>query len=632
MKGESMKNFIILLLTVFILSCATAPEISDDGFISSQPDFQVRFKKPIIKKSVNSQRIQDGNIKSYMFSVNNTEGILIQILSFFPGRTGATFSGLEDALKNWGRMVLDPVDIDGRQWIKFVAVFNNKALFTGYSRFMDQSYISVGRICNASAYEEEIGSFRSGASLKYGQGKLWDKAFAHTDQLFSIGKVAPAESQSEKPLSAKEVQTTPEKTKTEAERPPLSKEKPKIAAIPKDVSDAGVSLRKEPMKITNEMKIAKMLVKYDFFDFSRNPIGSFANDLVDNNDGTVTDKATGLMWQKSGSLESLENRGANKYVKQLNSKHFAGYSDWRMPTIEELASILARSRNKGVHIAPVFDSKQTRCWTVDQQDRGGRYLRAWITDFENGEVSQAVWHRFNRTPYLGQYRKNTENYVKAVRSLKEIQTTPEKTKTGAERPPLSKETPKVASIPKDVSDAGVSLRKEPMKITNEMKIIRMLVEYGFFDFSRNPIGSFANDLVDSNDGTVTDKATGLMWQKSGSSTYLNTSNAKVYIKRLNQERFAGHSDWRMPTVEELASLLAKRRTNGVHIAQVFDYKQTRCWTIDTSDSPASHLMGGWIIDFQNGEVSQASWRSKSVLASSYSKNHENYVKAVRSVK
>ena len=137
----------------------------------------------------------------------------------------------------------------------------------------------------------------------------------------------------------------------------------------------------------------------------------------------------------------------------------------------------------------------------------------------------------------------------------------------------------------------------------------MLVKYDFFDISRNPFGSFVNDLVDNNDGTVTDKATGLMWEKNGSSL-LYTRRAKEYIELLNRQRFAGHSDWRMPTVEELASLLAKRRTNGVHIAPVFDYKQTRCWTIDPCDATASHLLGAWIIDFQNGEVSQAffSWR------------------------
>jgi hypothetical protein len=415
-----MKNSIILLLTVFILSCATAPpQISDEGFISSRPNFQVQFHKPIIKKSVESRRIEEGDIKSYIFLVNNTEGILIQILTYIPSRTGVTFYGPEQVLTNWGRMVLDPVVIDDHQWIKFVDVFNNKALFTGYFRFMDRTFISVGRISNAGAYAEEIGSFRKGVSINYGQGKLWDEAFAHTDQLFSLGMVAPAEPQSERPLSAKKIKTTPEKTKTEAEKPSLEKEKPKVASIAKDVSDAGVSLRKEPMEITNEMKMIKMLVKYDFFDNSRNPLGSFVNDLVDNNDGTVTDKATGLMWQKSGSSARLGNQRANIYIERLNQERFAGYSDWRMPTVEELASLLVKRRTNGVHIAPAFDYKQTRCWTIDPSDPNYQYLiGAWIINFQNGAVSQASWRRKKLRSSFGAYSKNPENYAKAVRSVK----------------------------------------------------------------------------------------------------------------------------------------------------------------------------------------------------------------------
>jgi hypothetical protein len=195
------------------------------------------------------------------------------------------------------------------------------------------------------------------------------------------------------------------------------------------------------------------------------------------------------------------------------------------------------------------------------------------------------------------------------------------------------ETPKVASIPQDAPVVRVALRRQPIELSNQMEITEMLFEYDFFDSSRNVYGSFVNHFIDNNDGTITDKATGLMWQKSGSLAHLDNWSAKYYIERLNHERFAGHLGWRMPTVEELASLLTRRRENGVHIAQVFDYKQTRCWTIDKSDSVASHLRGCWIIDFQNGEVSQASWHwRRGVGAGGYSQNSENYVKAVRSVK
>ncbi len=95
-------------------------------------------------------------------------------------------------------------------------------------------------------------------------------------------------------------------------------EKPKLASIPKEVTITRVSLRKKPIEISNQTRITDMLVEHDFFDRSRNPRGSFVNDLVDNNDGTVTDKATGLMWQKSVSSTRLDNQRANIYIERSN--------------------------------------------------------------------------------------------------------------------------------------------------------------------------------------------------------------------------------------------------------------------------------------------------------------------------
>jgi uncharacterized caspase-like protein len=205
----------------------------------------------------------------------------------------------------------------------------------------------------------------------------------------------------------------------EAESQRLEEEKLKLASIPKSVTAPRVSLRKKPLMIPHQMGITRMLAKYNFFDRSKNAFGSFKNNLIENNDGTVTDEATGLMWQKGGSLELLDNRSGKQYVKQLNSKHFAGYSDWRMPTIEELASLLARSRNKGAHIAPEFESHQTSCWSADKSEPINiAYLGAWIVDFKNGTILEA-WHEKPTTNYPGwDYTKNTRNHVKAVRSVK----------------------------------------------------------------------------------------------------------------------------------------------------------------------------------------------------------------------
>jgi hypothetical protein len=620
MKEEIMKSLIILLLTAFILSCATAPppQISDDGFISSRPSFQVQFHKPIAKKFEESERYGQWDEKSYTFWVNNREGVVIQISKYIQSRGGIEFYGAEQVLTSMGRVALDSVVIDGRQWIKFVDVTKNKYLLTGYFRFVDNSFISVFRVCREGAYAEEIEFIKSGTSVNYQQKKLLNEEFASTAQLFSIGAVTQAKLESESLLSAKEIKTAPEKTKTEAERSALKEEKPKVASISKDVSDARVSLRKEPTKISNEVEIKNMLEEYGFFEMSKNFFGDFENDFVDNNDGTVTDNATGLMWQKSGSLNSLDNRGAKEYIKQLNRKRFAGHADWRMPTVEELASLIKKAKTKGVHLYPVFDNKQISCWTVDPcESNNALLIGAWIVSFKHGEVDQAIWGNKSMggpTIELASAYIKPMNYVKAVRS------------------DIGQKA-KEPDQPKDVSDARVSLRKEPTKISNEMELKNMLVEHGFFDMSKNFFGAFENDFVDNNDGTITDKATGLMWQKSGSISSLDNLGAKEYIKQLNKERFAGHSDWRMPTVEELASLIKKDRRNGVHIAPVFDNKQIRCWTADPRDSSERIWnLAYWIADFKDGTLLEATWPKpgKPLGSTAVSRNHINYLKAVRS--
>jgi hypothetical protein len=225
-------------------------------------------------------------------------------------------------------------------------------------------------------------------------------------------KVKPVPKKTDSPKATPKLTATPETAPTaKAAHPP--QEKPKLAATPKEAPVVRVGLRRQPIYISNQMQITDMLLDYDFFDRSRNPRGSFVNSFVDNNDGTVTDKATGLMWEKSGSSR-LYNGRAKEYIKQLNKQRFAGYSGWRMPTVEELASLLVRKRTNGAHMDPVFDRKQTLCWTIDkcESQSWSWYKGAWLVDFKNGEVNEAYWTGSGS----GQYSKNTENYVKAVRS------------------------------------------------------------------------------------------------------------------------------------------------------------------------------------------------------------------------
>ncbi len=102
-------------------------------------------------------------------------------------------------------------------------------------------------------------------------------------------------------------------------------------------------------------------------------------------DNVVVDKATGLMWHQSGSEEPLDFFTALEWIDDLNSKRFAGYSNWRLPTVEEAASLMEIEKKNGdLFIDPVFSNVQGAVWTGDSSYPGrlwlARYYRSGFAD------------------------------------------------------------------------------------------------------------------------------------------------------------------------------------------------------------------------------------------------------------
>jgi class 3 adenylate cyclase len=114
----------------------------------------------------------------------------------------------------------------------------------------------------------------------------------------------------------------------------------------------------------------------------------------------VADPANGRMWQQGGSDNDRPSGfdGAEQYVLGLNMKNFAGFSDWRLPTLEEAMSIMTAPQGgtpdepvlgdkvvKGVmHLDPMFDkSAAPFIWTSDLASPE----KGWVVYYADGICS-----------------------------------------------------------------------------------------------------------------------------------------------------------------------------------------------------------------------------------------------------
>jgi hypothetical protein len=117
------------------------------------------------------------------------------------------------------------------------------------------------------------------------------------------------------------------------------------------------------------------------------------NQFVDNGDGTVTDRATGLMWQMADNGEALYWADALEYADTLT---VGGYTDWRLPNAKELQSIVDYTRSpattNSAALDPIFSATEIA---------GGDYPWYWTgTTHQDGgpdnQYRKAVYVCFGR--------------------------------------------------------------------------------------------------------------------------------------------------------------------------------------------------------------------------------------------
>jgi hypothetical protein len=106
---------------------------------------------------------------------------------------------------------------------------------------------------------------------------------------------------------------------------------------------------------------------------------------------------------------------------------------------------------------------------------------------------------------------------------------------------------------------------------------------------------------DNGDGTVNDLNTGLMWQQATSSYTMNWASAGSHCSGLS---LAGHSDWRLPAVDELQSIVDYGELNPVIDTTAFPGTQSSgYWSSTTS---VSYTSSAWPVSFSSGHVADGS--------------------------
>ena len=99
----------------------------------------------------------------------------------------------------------------------------------------------------------------------------------------------------------------------------------------------------------------------------------------------VVDSQTGLMWQRGASVARTVWKEGFQYIEKLNSESFAGYADWRYPTEDELAGLIApeEDRLSGLYIDPIFENQRS-CWSSSRRE--GHRHEACYADFYYGDM------------------------------------------------------------------------------------------------------------------------------------------------------------------------------------------------------------------------------------------------------
>ncbi len=152
------------------------------------------------------------------------------------------------------------------------------------------------------------------------------------------------------------------------------------------------------------LKTGQTSVYYTGDDASKGKGKAFS--YTDSSSNSVTDNVTGLMWAKDGSGAGGNGGAAMAWTRMLTwvvSLTFDGYSDWRLPNVTELQSILVRD---AAHGSPYINTTY-----FTNTKTGYPY---WTSNTDTGTATAVVVY-FTTSAVNGAAKTNAYQYARAVR-------------------------------------------------------------------------------------------------------------------------------------------------------------------------------------------------------------------------
>lgn len=243
---------------------------------------------------------------------------------------------------------------------------------------------------------------------------------------------------------------------------------------------------------------------------------------ADNGDGTVTDNVTGLMWvQARGSQVSWQDA-----VNGASSCTTAGYSDWRMPTVKELYSLIE-------YTGDIDTDASNSVPYIDSNVFGFTYGPNTSTTVIGDRLEDAQdWTgtEYVSTTMLGSATAFGVNFCDG----------------------------RIKGYP-ITNPATLS------PTTHYVRYVRSNTDYG------------TNSFTDNGNGTVSDSATGLMWAQYDSGSAMDWETALAWVQTMNTSSYLGYTDWRLPNAKEMQSIVDYDRspdtTSSAAIDPVFNCTQ-----------------------------------------------------------